>query len=259
MTAAVRQPERERRLAGALAEVTNRLEVHFGCPEPERRSSGDLLGSLIHTILSQNTNDRNSGRAYRRLRECFPTYAEMHRAPAEEIGRCIRVAGLYRQKSVRILQLLDWAKRRFGGYDLREICSWPVEQAMAELTALKGVGPKTAAVVLLFRCGKDVFPVDTHVHKILRRLGLVPERAAAEQTFRLVNPLVPPGKSLSLHVNLLKLGRTLCLARSPRCEACPLLPLCDFARRRLGEQRKDTRPQQPGGPAKAGQKGKVEA
>ena len=208
-----------------LGEITRRLEERFGVPEGSG-FRGDVLGGLIRTILSQNTNDRNSGRAYENLRNCFPDYASMHRASLGELSRCISVAGLHAQKSARIKALLEWAQERFGGYNLDEICDWPTEQVFRELSSLKGIGVKTVAVVLLFRCGRDVFPVDTHVHRILRRIGIVPEKATPERTFQLIDPLVPPGKSLSLHVNLLKLGRTICRARKPNCAECPLQDLC---------------------------------
>jgi len=108
------------------------------------------------------------------------------------------------------------------------------EEVFALLLPLKGVGVKTVAVMLLFACGRDCFAVDTHVHRIVRRLGLVPEAVNAVKTFRLMKPLVPKGKALSLHVNLLKLGRTLCRPTAPRCRECPLRRMCDYGKAHRG-------------------------
>ncbi len=217
--------ENREKIRRRLAEIIRRLEGRFGVPE-KRKEGGDVLGAIIHTILSQNTNDRNSERAFLQLRNRFPTYEDLARASAAEIADAIRSAGLYRHKSIWIKELLQWTREEFGHYNADKICDWPTEQVVEKLSRLRGIGIKTIAVVLLFRCGRDIFPVDTHVHRIVRRLRLIPQNATPAQTFALLDPLIPPGKSLSLHVNLLKLGRTICLARNPKCAECPLLDDC---------------------------------
>ncbi len=210
-----------------VQEITEKLEERFGEPKrPERRRP---LDDLIKTILSQNTNDANRDAAYRRLRAEFPDWESVAAAAAEEIAEAIRPAGLGNQKAATIKNVLNWLKEARGTLDLDFLCSLPVDEAQRLFTGLKGIGIKTISVVLMFSCGADVFPVDTHVHRICRRLGLVPEKASAEKTHKLMQPLVPPGKSFSLHMNFLKLGRTICKAQKPRCSECPLATLCPSA------------------------------
>lgn len=209
-------------------EITERLENAFG--EPRWRGRGKPLASLILTILSQSTNDNNRDVAYARLKERFPDWESVMRAPASEIADAIRPAGLANQKSQRIVDILNWIFTTYGALDLDFICDMEPQQAIDTFTQLKGVGLKTMSVVLMFCCGVDIFPVDTHVHRICRRLGLVPHNASAEKTHHLMQPQVPAGKSYSLHMNFLHLGRTICQARKPRCVACPLVDVCPSAR-----------------------------
>lgn len=204
------------------------LESFFGVPHRINNKT-NLLDALIHTILSQSTSDLNCDRAFKSLREKFPTNELLYEAPTAEIAGAIRQAGLYRQKSERIKNILTWVKREFGRLNIDEICDWPTGKVMSVFTAQKGIGVKTVAVLLLFKCGRDIFPVDTHVHRISKRLGLVPDNASPEKTFTILNPAVPAGKSYSYHINLLKLGRQICLAQNPRCADCPLRKLCPYA------------------------------
>ena len=146
--------------------------------------------------------------------------------------------GLSNQKSVRIKSFLKWVKETFGRLSLEVLDSMPAEEAYGLLCTQKGIGVKTVAVTLLFACGRDIFPVDTHVHRICRRLGLVPDNASAEKTHWLMAPLVPQGKALSLHLNLLSHGRTVCLAQRPRCGECNLKRLCVYYRSEVREQPK---------------------
>ncbi|MFP4057120.1 MAG: endonuclease III domain-containing protein [Candidatus Brocadiia bacterium] len=218
----------QQRLRRKTARAVRALEAHFGVPE--RGPPRPLLDSLVQTILSQSTSDRNSGRAFRSLRERFPTWEAALAAGPGEIEAAIRSGGLARQKSVRIHKLLRWVREESGSLDLSPLRQMPTEEVFAALLPLEGVGVKTVAVVLLFACGRDCFAVDTHVHRIVRRLGLVGQKATAEKTFERMRPLVPEGKAHSFHVNLLRLGRTLCRPRGPRCPECPLRRLCDYAR-----------------------------
>lgn len=212
-----------------VAEIVNRLETAFG--EPKWPGRGKPLGSLILTVLSQSTNDNNRDVAYARLKERFPDWQSVMNAPATEIADAIRPAGLGNQKSVRIKNILQWIDETYGTFDLGFICNMPPEEVIETFTKLKGVGIKTISVVLMFTCGVDIFPVDTHVHRICRRLHLVPQNASAEKTHHAMQPLIPPGKSYSLHMNFLKLGRTICKAQKPRCGACPLNDVCPSAER----------------------------
>ena len=196
-------------------------------PAKERRPP---LDALIETVLSQSTSDVNSHRAFRMLKEAFPTWPEAHEAGPRRIEKAIRSGGLARQKSARIHELLGWVRERFGSFDLGAVQGMSDAEVFELLLPLKGVGVKTIAVMLLFACGRDTFAVDTHVHRIVRRLGLVREKASAERTFYLMVPLVPEGKALSFHLNLLALGRSLCRPTSPRCRECPLRRMCDHAK-----------------------------
>ncbi|MDZ7270634.1 MAG: endonuclease III [candidate division KSB1 bacterium] len=215
------------KLAHLAGEVTRLLEKTFG--EPKWTGPRDPLDVLIRTILSQNTNDRNRDLAYEALRARYPRWDEVLAAPTAEIASTIRPAGLSNQKSVRIKELLTWIKQTYGALDLRSICQQPTEHVVDLFLQRKGVGIKTISVVLMFACGRDIFPVDTHVHRICMRLGLVPPGATAERTHHLMQPLVPKGKAYSLHMNLLRLGRTICRARKPLCALCPLQAICPSA------------------------------
>ena len=206
--------------------ISTALERRFG--KPRWKGPSDPLDSLIKTILSQNTNDLNRDRAYESLREKYPTWEKVMRARIENIAKAIRVGGLANQKSVRIKALLVWLKKEYGNLSLESICDMNFAQALETFGHLKGVGVKTLAVVLMFACGKDVFPVDTHVHRICRRLDFVPMSTTAEKTFYIMRDHVPMGKSYSLHMNMLALGRQICHPRNPRCDACPVLTHCPF-------------------------------
>jgi endonuclease-3 len=214
-----KQKEMER-----LERIIELLEREYGVPRRPRRD--DPLESLIVTILSQNTNDINRDKAYERLRERFRSWQEIHDAPEEEIAEAIRVGGLANIKSRRIKAILHSIKEEHGGFDLSFLRDMPIEEAEKALLSYKGVGLKTAKVVLLFSLGKEVFPVDTHIHRVSKRLGLVPEKATREQTHEIMGDLVPPKKMYPFHLNLIAHGRKICTARAPRCPMCVLDPLC---------------------------------
>ncbi len=209
-----------------IAAIIDRLEARFG--EEKWQPGRDPLDVLVLTILSQNTTDLNRDRAYQRLRQRFPHWHDALQGDVEELEDALRPGGLARQKSRRIQEILRWVQETQGRMTLDFVCDLSVEKAIDLLTRLPGVGVKTVAVVLAFACGKDVFPVDTHVHRICRRLGLVPNDASAEKTFYLMEKRVPPGKKFSFHINLLRHGRTLCKARQPRCLECPVYEYCEY-------------------------------
>jgi endonuclease-3 len=214
-----------------LNHISTTLERRFG--KPRWTGPSDPLDSLIKTILSQNTNDRNRDRAYESLREKYPTWEKVLRARTENIAKAIRIGGLANQKSVRIKAALAWLKKEYGKLSLDSICDMSFAQALETFGHLKGVGVKTLAVVLMFACGKDVFPVDTHVHRICRRLGFVPMSTTAEKTFYIMRDLVPRGKSYSLHMNMLALGRRICHSRNPHCDECPVFKDCPIGQERI--------------------------
>jgi len=208
----------------ALA-VHRRLLQIYGEPA---RGDGDPIAALVSTILSQNTNDVLRDRAYRRLRDRFPTWEQVRDAPAADIAEAIRVAGLSQQKSVRIKQALQRITEERGEFSLEFLREMPVAEAKEWLTRLKGVGPKTAAIVLLFALDMPAFPVDTHVHRLSRRIGLIGEKVSREKAHDELEHLLPAAIYYPLHMNLIRHGREVCSARAPKCEACVVNDLCDY-------------------------------
>lgn len=187
------------------------------------------LDMLIATILSQNTNDKNSHRAYTQLRKKYKRWQEAAEAPVRDIISAIRVGGMANQKSVRIKETLLAVKRRFGAFNLASLKRLENQDVLDELTTIKGVGVKTASCVLLFSMGRDVFPVDTHVHRICGRLGLAPDCGTPEKTFHFMQKLIPKGKGYSFHTNLIRFGRRVCRSNNPACDICPLFDECTFS------------------------------
>jgi endonuclease-3 len=215
-----------KKLGTKVRRITSLLERVYGIPRRERKA--DPLEVLIQTILSQNTNDRNRDLAYERLRTRFPHWGDIPRAKKGEIARAIRPGGLANQKAKRIRDLLQWIKDQQGGFGLLSLRKMGSEEIEETLGALKGIGPKTLACLLLFGLGREAFPVDTHILRIGRRLGFIPERLDAEKAHSWMVPLVPKGKSLSLHLNLIRFGRSICKARHPKCDSCFLRRECFF-------------------------------
>ena len=199
------------------------LERVFGIPE---WNSTNPVDELILTILSQNTNDRNRDQAFRRLRSIFPTWEEVASADLNEIEAAIRSAGLAGQKSICIMEILRWIRESFGGYTLDPLRDLTDDEAIDLLLERRGIGIKTAAVLLAFSFGRDLCPVDTHVHRIARRLGWVGSKIDAVKTFYILRPLISVGKAVAFHLNLLKFGRKICTARNPGCGECPLWHEC---------------------------------
>ena len=216
-----------------ISNITKALEERFGIPVWNGPSNP--LDSFVKTVLSQNTNDLNRDRAYESLRKKYPSWENVMRARAGNIAGAIRVGGLANQKSQRIKAILNWLKKEYGELTLDSICEMDFDRAYERFGHLKGVGVKTLAVVLMFACGKDVFPVDTHVHRLCRRLGLVPMNVTADKTFELMRGRVPRGKSYSLHMNMLVLGRTICHPGNPKCNECPVLNYCPFGQEKIQE------------------------
>ena len=213
-----------RRAKRRVARIIELLEKEYGVSRRSRRR--DPLESLIVTILSQNTNDINRDKAYRSLREGFPSWQEILDARESDIAQAIRVGGLGNIKSKRIKEILTSIKQEHGDFDLSFLRKLPPEEAEQRLLSYKGVGLKTAKIVLLFALGRNVFPVDTHIHRLSKRLGFVPENGTREKTHEIMGELVPPEKMYSFHLNLITHGRRVCTARGPHCRDCLLDPLC---------------------------------
>lgn len=208
-------------------ETHRRLLAYYG--EPALKERRDPLSELVITILSQNTADVNTARAYRALRERFPSWEEVLAAPVEELEEAIRVAGLANTKAPRIHRILEELQEERGGLDLGFLDALSPWEAKEYLTGLYGVGPKTAACVLLFSLHKPALPVDTHVHRVSRRVGLVPQRATAARTEEFLEAMLPPETYYPFHLNVIRHGRALCTAARPRCSECPLSSICDYA------------------------------
>jgi endonuclease-3 len=230
--------------AALLAEVGRRLERHFGKRRHTLRE--EPLGSLIWTVLSQNTTDLTAERAYRNLRRAFPCWPAALEARRGSIEAAIRVSGLARQKARTIQEFLARLEREKGRLSLAFLRRMPADRAMEWLTASPGVGPKTAAVVLLFACGQPVFPVDTHIRRVAGRLGFVPEGTPAHRVQEALAPLVRPSAAAvaQLHLDMIWLGRRICHPRDPECPICPLRDLCRYA---LRSRRRDPKKRGPGG------------
>ncbi len=210
-----------------VLEIHRRLVALYG--EKAKPSSRDPVSQLVRTILSQNTNDALRDRAYRRLRERFPSWEDLASAPLGEIEEAIKPAGLSSQKARHIKEALQRILEERGSLDLSFLRDMEVEDARRWLMSIKGVGPKTAAIVLLFALGMPAFPVDTHVFRVTKRLGLIPADATREKAHRLLEALIPPEIYYTIHLNLIEHGRKVCRARRPRCAECSLTDLCPSA------------------------------
>lgn len=216
--AADEQERRER-----LEEVARRLERAYGPPSRPRR---DPLEELVLTILSQNTSDTNRDRAWERLRDRFGDWDEVRRAERAEVEEALRPGGLAGQKAAAVQALLEDLRRERGEVSLDHLADMGDGQAMDYLTGFRRVGTKTAACVLCFALRRPVMPVDTHVDRVSRRLGLVPEGGGAAAAHRVLNDIVPRERRFPLHVQMIRHGREVCTARSPRCGECPLEDVC---------------------------------
>ena len=211
--------------------VCRRLLKHYG--ELVTPRSEDPVDELVLTVLSQHTSDLNSERAFGLLRARYPSWDAVVAAPWTEVADVIRSGGLANTKAKRIQRILREVLEREGRFDLGRLRSMSDDEVRGYLGSLPGVGPKTAAVVMGFALGRETIPVDTHVHRVATRLGLVP-KTSAERAQRLLEELVPAELRTPMHVGLIRLGRDICKAGRPRCEECPLADLCPTAPSILG-------------------------
>ena len=208
--------------------ISETLEDLLGVPT--RDGAEDVLECLILTILSQNTTDVNRDKGYAKLIEKFPTWEDVLQADVKAIEAAIKIAGLGNQKSHTIKNFLTWLKTEHGELSLEFIHDMGTEAALELLCQHKGIGIKTASVTLSFACGREVFPVDTHILRISKRLGLIPPNCSAEKAHQELPPIIPAGKAYPFHMNLIYFGRRICDARKPLCERCPLTEQCLYFR-----------------------------
>lgn len=186
------------------------------------------LEGLVHTILSQNTNRVNFDRAFAELVRRFPSWDAAAAAPPEEIEDAIRSGGLANQKSKHISAILRDIVRTRGSASLDWLADVSNDEALAYLRSFRGVGPKTAACVLLFSLGREVFPVDTHIYRIAERLGWMPPGLSDQAAHDFLETLIPGHMRYQLHMNLVEHGRKTCKARKPRCAECACTSLCEY-------------------------------
>ncbi|RLT44367.1 MAG: endonuclease III [Chloroflexi bacterium] len=205
-------------------EVIELLDARYG--RTPARPSGDPIGELVLTLLSQHTSDHNSGRAFHRLIERFPAWDDVLAAPTSEVEDAIRPGGLAPTKAPRLQDLLAAVKARVPDFNLHALTGMPLTEAKQWLRALPGVGPKTAACVLLFALGRPALPVDTHVDRVSRRLGLVAPKVSVDHAHDQLEAMVEANDVYAFHVDLIQHGRRTCHARAPECPSCPLLARC---------------------------------
>ena len=213
--------------------VLDALYQTYGAPE--WREPLPPVDELVSTILSQNTNDMNRDRAFNTLRRRFADWDAVRNAPEEAIIDAVRVAGLANQKGPRIKAVLNQIHEEVGSLDLSLLAYMPLEEARAWLLRFKGVGRKTAAIVLQFSLGRPAFPVDTHIYRVTGRLGVRPAAMDVEKTHMLMEKLINPAAYFAGHLNLIRLGRETCHPRKPDCPNCPVRELCVYAEK-TGEQ-----------------------
>jgi endonuclease III len=209
-------------------EIHHRLLEFYG--QPTWRNPLPPVDELVSTILSQNTNDTNRDRAYESLRRHFPSWEAVREADPASVVDAIRPAGLANQKGPRIQQVLREITDERGSLDLHFLDDLPLEEARAWLMKFKGVGPKTAAIVLLFSMGRPAFPVDTHIYRVTGRIGLRPEKMTVEEAHPYLENIFPPETYYPVHLNIIHLGREICAARKPACMRCPLQKVCNYAK-----------------------------
>ena len=214
-----------------IEKINTLLINHFGIP-PRPKKLPSPLDTIIGTILSQNTNDKNSYKAYTNLKDNFSNWNQLAELKPSQIEKFIKVAGLGKQKSKAIYELLQSLKQNQKSISLNHIKNNSDEEILDELTSYNGVGVKTASCVLLFSLGRNICPVDTHVHRTLNRIGVV-NTNSPEKTFYNILNNIPEKAAHSFHTNLIRLGREICKPTNPNCAVCPLLKICKFDEKNL--------------------------
>jgi endonuclease-3 len=199
--------------------------------QPEWRQHLPAVDELVSTILSQSTSDSNRDRGFNALKERYPDWESVMMAPVEEITDTIRPAGLANQKAPRIQAALKRIEEDRGELELDFLADIPLDEALAWLTSMNGVGRKTASIVMLFSFDRPAFPVDTHVHRVTGRLGLIGPKVTADKAHQILENMGRPDTYYSMHLNLIQHGRQICSARNPQCDNCPLSGECDYFKR----------------------------
>ncbi len=216
----------ERRRPGLVTFVLDRLSEAYGTPT--RQPCSDATSELVLTILSQHTSDVNAERAFKELRGRFHTWQEIEDAPVEGVAAAIVSGGLALQKAPRIQAALRYIRDRRGDHSLEFLASMPPLLARDWLTEIPGVGPKTASVVLLFCFGMPLMPVDTHVERVSRRIGLIAAGTSVVEAHERFLEFIPQERMLEAHVGLITHGRRTCYARAPACGRCPVAERCRY-------------------------------
>jgi endonuclease-3 len=214
-----------------ITKINNSLISKFGVPK-RNSSETDPVDALIATILSQNTTDKNSYKAYQNLKTNFKNWKEVASAKQNIIEQNIQVGGLAKQKAESIKTILNSLLKQKGKITLDYLKELPNDEAVSELVKFNGVGVKTASCVLLFSLNRNVCPVDTHVHRTANRIGLVKTKSP-DKTFQIINENLPEGVAHSFHTNLIMLGRDICKSGKPLCTICPLLKTCAYEEKNM--------------------------
>jgi len=217
-----------------VEQILKLLSAEYG--KRKWRLRGDPIAVLVQTILSQNTSDRNSGRAFEQLLASFNSWEDVANASVSQISHSIKAGGLGAVKARYIKQSLEEIQGRQGSFELDFLRKLPVDEARDWLRQLPGVGMKTASVVLLFSLGMPALPVDTHVFRVAKRLGLIDSKVSLEKAHLLLEDLVPPKDVYQFHVLLIEHGRKVCKAQRPRCRECVLGRLCPSYERFMGQK-----------------------
>ena len=215
---------RKRKPLVPIAVVKKQLNSIYGPIEWRPRMIA--IDELIFTVLTQNTSDLNAERAYDSLRKVLPTWAQVIEAETSKVAEAIKHGGLSNQKAPRIQAILVEILKRIGHFDLEFLAAKPLEETREWFTSLPGVGPKTAGVVMAFSLKMPAFPVDTHIHRVSKRLGLITEKTTADQAHPIMEDMIPEDDRYDMHVLLITHGRQICKARIPQCPRCPLAQEC---------------------------------
>jgi endonuclease-3 len=223
-----------------VAGIVTLLDEEYGGVAWRRHQ--DPLSELVMTILSQNTSDLNSRRAFDRLTAAFDSWEAVAEADAGDIAQAIKPGGLAQVKAPRIKMVLGQIRAERGSLDLDFLGGMAAGEAMDWLRKLPGVGPKTAACVLLFSLGKPVLPVDTHIHRVAKRLGLIDFRASAETAHQVLGEIVAADDVYRFHMLMIEHGRRVCRAQSPQCRRCVLLSGCPMGRGLVGAAQQQVEP-----------------
>lgn len=210
-----------------LNKVIEILEENFGGRREAANPKTNLMDVLIATKLSQNTTDKSSYIAYRNLKNDFGGWEEVMNAPLTEIKKSIKVCGLANTKAVQIKELLKNVKKEHGRLTLNRLRKLSNDEVYEEMLKHKGIGRKTVSCLLAFGMGRDVFPVDTHVHRVLNRIGIV-ETGTPDETFDAAKQIIPDKHKVNFQTNLIRFGRNVCRAINPLCNKCMIYKLCGY-------------------------------